>query len=90
VHFTRFHPAYKILNLPPTPLGTLERCHGIAKEEGLEFVYIGNVLGHSAENTYCPGCGKVVVGRVGFTVTHMNLKQGRCADCGLEIPGIWS
>lgn len=90
VHFTRFHPAYKIQNLPPTPLSTLERCHDIATEQGLKFVYIGNVLGHRAENTYCPKCGEVVIGRVGFTVTRKNLKQGRCGSCDQEIPGIWS
>ena len=89
VHFTRFHPYYKIKDLPPTPTATLERCHKIAKEEGLKFVYIGNVPGHPAENTHCPKCKEVVVGRVGFRITSMNLNEGHCGNCGQEIPGRW-
>jgi pyruvate formate lyase activating enzyme len=89
VHFTRFHPCYKIKDLPPTPLATLERCHDIAREEGLQFVYIGNVPGHQSENTQCPECGELVVGRVGFTITKMNLNEGHCGSCGVEIPGRW-
>jgi pyruvate formate lyase activating enzyme len=90
VHFTRFHPAYKIQNLPPTPLQTLKRCYSIAREEGLKFVYIGNVPGDPAEHTRCTRCEEVVVGRVGFTITRLKLKEGRCGSCGQEIPGIWS
>lgn len=90
IHFSRFHPAYKIKDLPPTPVVTLERCHGIATEEGLRFVYVGNIPGHPKESTYCPKCHQVVMGRVGFTVTKRNLKDGRCGSCGQEIPGKWS
>jgi len=90
LHFSRFHPAYKIKDLPPTPVATLERCHGIAREEGLRFVYVGNVPGHPKESTLCPKCNQVVIGRVGFTVTKRNLKDGRCGSCGHEIPGIWA
>jgi pyruvate formate lyase activating enzyme len=90
VHFTRFHPAYKIRDLPPTPVKSLERCRDIALQEGLRFVYIGNVPGHEAENTYCPRCGRVVIGRVGFQIIQMELRGGRCSTCGEEIPGIWS
>jgi pyruvate formate lyase activating enzyme len=90
VHFTRFHPCYKIKDLPPTPVATLERCHALAREQGLQFAYVGNLPGHSMENTHCPKCGEVVVGRVGFTVTRLNLNQGRCGSCGQEIPGKWS
>jgi pyruvate formate lyase activating enzyme len=90
VHFTRFHPAYKILDLPPTPVPTLERCQKIAQEEGLQFVYVGNVPGHSGEATRCPKCHEVVLGRVGFKVTKKDLKDGRCGSCGTAIPGIWS
>ncbi|MEM2936419.1 MAG: AmmeMemoRadiSam system radical SAM enzyme, partial [Candidatus Bathyarchaeia archaeon] len=53
VHFTRFHPTYKLRNLPPTPVSTLERCRNEALAAGLRFVYLGNVPGHRGQNTYC-------------------------------------
>ncbi|MHC4481155.1 MAG: AmmeMemoRadiSam system radical SAM enzyme [Planctomycetota bacterium] len=89
VHFTRFHPAYKIRNLPPTPVPTLERCREIAMDRGLHYVYAGNVPGHPGENTYCPGCDEVVVRRLGFVVSEVNVEQGRCGSCGHRIAGIW-
>lgn len=89
VHFTRFHPAYRMQDLPPTPLATLERCVSIARKEGLRFVYIGNVPGHKDESTRCPSCQKVVLGRRGFAITLRNLEFGRCGSCGRTIPGIW-
>ena len=57
LHFTRFHPTYRLTNLPPTPVATLERAWRAATDQGLRFVYLGNVPGHPAENTVCPGCG---------------------------------
>jgi pyruvate formate lyase activating enzyme len=89
IHFTRFHPSYKIQDLPPTPVSTLERCQKIAQEEGLKFVYVGNVPGHAGEATRCPQCGQTVMGRVGFRITTTNLKDGRCGSCGHAIPGVW-
>lgn len=89
LHFTRFHPAYRMQDLPPTPLATLERCVSIAREEGLRFVYIGNVPGHKDESTRCPYCQKVVFGRRGIAITFRNLESGRCRSCGRIIPGIW-
>ena len=68
VHFSRFHPVYLLKNLPPTPVQTLERAKAIADAEGLHYVYIGNVPGHPAENTYCPKCRRLVIERAGFTV----------------------
>jgi pyruvate formate lyase activating enzyme len=62
----------------------------IAMEEGLRYAYVGNVWGHEGESTYCPGCGKPVVRRVGFTITEMNLDKGACRFCGESIPGVWS
>jgi pyruvate formate lyase activating enzyme len=56
----------------------------------MNFVYIGNVPGHEGENTYCPKCKQIVVGRIGFTITQMNLKNGKCKFCGNSIPGVWS
>jgi len=87
IHFLRFHPDYKMLNLPPTPIKALEQHHAIAKEVGLNYAYLGNVPGHPLEHTYCPDCGKVVVRRFGFDITGWQLDdQNRCKYCGNEIP----
>jgi pyruvate formate lyase activating enzyme len=88
LHFSRFHPQYKLANLPPTPVERLERAREVAIEEGVRFVYIGNVPGHPANNTYCPVCGEVVIVRQGFSVTEYHLQAGVCA-CGEPIPGVW-
>jgi len=89
VHFTRFHPEYLLKNLPPTPVATLERAKAIADAEGLHYVYIGNVPGHPAENTYCPKCKRVVVERRGFMVGAVHIRKGRCQYCQQPIPGVW-
>jgi pyruvate formate lyase activating enzyme len=89
VHFSRFYPQYKLNNLPPTPAATLERAWSIGREAGLHFVYLGNLPGHEAENTFCPGCKKAVVRRTGFSVQETNLRGGRCGFCGRVIPGVW-
>ncbi len=89
VHFSRYHPTYKIQNIPPTPTRTMEHAHQIAKQQGLQYVYLGNVPGHPAESTYCPKCGGVVVGRYGYHITANNLKDGKCKECAHVIPGVW-
>ena len=61
LHFSRFHPMYKLTQLPPTPVATLEKAREIALEAGIRYVYIGNVPGTKASNTVCPECGKTVV-----------------------------
>lgn len=90
IHFTRFTPMYLLKNLPLTPVSSLEKARKIALETGLKFVYIGNVPGHKGESTYCPRCGKIVIGRYGFTITQMNLQKGKCKFCGEKIPGVWA
>lgn len=90
LHFSRFFPMYLLKNLPPTPVRTLERARQIAMAEGHKFVYIGNVLGHEGENTYCPKCGKTLIKRYGFEIQQFNIKKGRCRFCGEKIPGVWS
>ncbi len=86
-HLLRFHPDYRMMDLPETPVRTLERLHAIAKEEGLEYVYLGNVWGHRLEHTYCPGCGAVAVERYGFFIRSWRLDaQNRCRACGHPIP----
>jgi pyruvate formate lyase activating enzyme len=90
IHFTRFHPTYRLTNLPPTPVETLERAGRIATDAGLRFVYLGNLPGHPKESTYCPGCSVPLIRRMGFQVLENRLAGGACPDCGRSIPGVWS
>ncbi|MCX6573022.1 MAG: AmmeMemoRadiSam system radical SAM enzyme [Candidatus Aminicenantes bacterium] len=90
VHFSRFQPMYLVKNLPPTPVSTLEAARRIALDEGLRFVYVGNIPGHEGENTYCPGCHGAVISRVGYRIGSVRLKKGKCVTCGTPIPGIWA
>jgi len=88
-HVSGYYPAYRF-TAPPTPVRTLERAWNAGKEAGLAFVYLGNVLGHRLENTYCPGCGTCLIQRRGLRVTASRLDRGGCPDCGQEIPGVWA
>ncbi|HXG07909.1 MAG TPA: AmmeMemoRadiSam system radical SAM enzyme [Nitrososphaera sp.] len=86
IHFLRFHPDYKMLDFDSTPIETLEKHHAIAKQEGLKYAYLGNVPGHPLEDTYCPECKNVVVGRYGYTIESWNLDgDNRCKNCGYPI-----
>jgi pyruvate formate lyase activating enzyme len=89
LHFTQYHPEYLLKNLPITPVSTLDRAKAIADAEGLHYVYIGNVPGHPAQNTYCPKCHKMLVERVGFTASKMLIRKNRCPFCQEPIPGVW-
>jgi pyruvate formate lyase activating enzyme len=89
LHFSRFHPQYKLTNLPATPVEKLDEAREVALEAGCRFVYLGNVPGHAGSNTYCPRCGRVIIGRVGFWVEEYHLAEGACAFCGEFIPGVW-
>ncbi len=86
-HITRFHPYLDLSHLPPTPLETLERTYEIGREEGLKYVYLGNVPGHTWENTYCHACEELLIERVGFAVHKARVFNGRCPKCGATIPG---
>lgn len=90
LHFSRFFPSYRLTNLPPTPIKTLEAAYKVAKEQGLEFVTIGNIPGHKYNSTFCPRCSKVIIQRKHFRVLENNIKDGKCKFCGNPIPGIWS
>lgn len=90
LHFTRFHPAYKLRNLPPTPPATLSRARAIALAEGCQYVYTGNLPGGEGENTYCPQCKTAVVERYGYTVPTVRLIDGKCPKCSNPIPGLWA
>jgi pyruvate formate lyase activating enzyme len=89
LHFTQFHPEYLLKNLPITPVPTLDRAKAIADAEGLQYVYIGNVPGHPAENTYCPKCRRVLVERVGLMTKQMLIHKNSCPFCQQHIPGVW-
>jgi len=89
LHFSRFHPQYLLKNLPPTPQKTLETALHICTAEGLEFVYLGNLPGHPAESTYCPGCGKTLIERRGYRINQYNLVGNQCPKCNREIPGFF-
>ena len=89
VHFTRFHPDYQLLNLPPTPVATLERARDMALSKGMHYPYVGNVPGHPGNHTYCPNCKKAVIERQGFFVTAMNIEGGGCKYCRRKIVGVW-
>ena len=85
-HVSRFFPAYKLVNVPPTPLKTLEKAVKIGKQAGLKYVYQGNV--GEGENTFCPNCGKLLIKRTGFNTIENKVKNGSCPYCGSAITGI--
>ena len=88
LHFTAFHPDWKMRDTPPTPPATLTRARRIALANGLRYVYTGNVHDPAGGATHCPGCGEVVIGRDGYTLTAWHLTDdGRCTACGTAIPG---
>jgi len=89
IHFTRFHPMYKIRNLPPTPVSTLEKARELAVSNGVRYAYAGNVPGHKYGNTYCHNCNALLINRYGYNVTLSNFKNGKCLKCQRDIPGVW-
>lgn len=89
-HVTAFHPTYKMMDKPPTPVSILRRAREIGLEEGLRFVYEGNIPGEGGENTYCPSCKAVLISRYGFSIMENRLTHdGRCPECGEAIEGVW-
>ncbi len=90
LHFSRFHPQFKLQRLPSTPVNTLTKAKEIADAEGLKFVYIGNVPGNNATDTSCPSCHKLVVERSGYNVSENHISDGRCQYCNEKIAGRWN
>jgi len=90
IHFTRFYPQYKLQNLPPTPITTLEQAVKIGQTTGLKYVYIGNVAGHEYDNTYCPKCHKMLIQRQGFSILENNIVNSKCKFCGTKIYGVFN
>jgi len=89
LHFSRFFPRYKMADSSPTPLRTLETAARIAREEGLKYVYLGNVRSTAGEDTFCPRCGKKIIDRWGYYIKEVRIENGRCAYCGYPIQGVW-
>jgi len=89
MHFSGFSPRYKMRHLPPTSLEALEMARDIGIDEGLDYVYIGNVRSKRGENTYCPGCERLLIERIGYTIRQNRLIEGSCPDCSRQIYGVW-
>lgn len=90
LHFSRFHPMYKLTQLPPTPVATLEKAREIALQSGIRYVYIGNVPGTKASNTVCPACNRTLVERRGYLIASNKIKEGKCSYCNEPVAGVWS
>jgi pyruvate formate lyase activating enzyme len=91
LHFSRFGPKYKLEHLPPTPPSKLMQAWNIAREEGLNFVYLGNYRtpDGKSSHTFCPHCGETVIERVGYLITKYSILDHKCANCETQIPGRW-
>jgi len=89
LHFTAFHPDWRMRHVPPTPPATLHRARAIARKNGIRFAYTGNVLDPEGQTTYCRACDNVLIGRNGYTLVSWRLSEGaRCAECGTVCDGI--
>ena len=85
VHFTRFHPDYKMADKPPTPIPTMEMAREVGKEAGLQFIYLGNVALPRGEGTVCPKCHHLIAERHGFGVMKVEARDGHCPICGQDL-----
>jgi pyruvate formate lyase activating enzyme len=86
LHFTRYSPAYEFQK-PQTKVETLEKAYNLAKKEGVNYPYIGNVQGHKYENTYCPKCNAQLIQRFDYTITQYKITEDKkCPTCGRLIP----
>ena len=90
IHFSRFYPMHKLEQLAPTPVETLNSAQSIAVEEGLRYVYTGNIPGSEISDTKCPACKTTLVVRQGYRITSNTIKDGKCNKCGQLIDGVWN
>ena len=88
-HISRFHPTYKLTDIPSTPPDRIRLARDIGHEAGLKYVYTGNLPGDEGEKTFCHGCGALLIDRFGFTVAQNRIKEGHCPACNAEVPGVW-
>jgi pyruvate formate lyase activating enzyme len=89
LHFSAFHPDFKMMDTPRTPLSSLRRARGIAREHGLRYVYTGNVHDREGDATLCPGCGETVIQRDWYNLLTYRLEGDRCAGCGTAVAGVF-
>ena len=89
LHFSRFFPRYKLDRLPPTPVSTLTRFRKLAMQEGIHYVYVGNVAKHEGNHTFCHNCKKLLIARQGYFIPEYNLVGNQCKFCNTVIPGVW-
>jgi pyruvate formate lyase activating enzyme len=87
-HITQFHPTYKLMDQPRTPVATLRKARQIGLEAGLRYVYEGNVPGENGENTYCHKCGKLLIRRIGYRILENKIENSACTYCGTKIDGL--
>ena len=87
-HITAFYPAFKLQDVPPTPVESLRKAREIGLETGLRYVYEGNIPGEGGENTYCYNCGELLIRRYGFQIINKRLIDGRCPKCKTRMDGI--
>ena len=89
LHLSRFHPMYRMQNLPPTPAETIDKVYQECRAAGMKYVYVGNMYGHKASSTFCPRDGTLLLEREGFKVLQNNLLDGHCPVCHDKISGVW-
>ena len=87
-HISRFYPQYQLTDHSPTPISTLNRAREIGLDQGLRYVYLGNVPGTESENTYCYNCSKLLIERYGYQIIENNIQSGKCKFCGVKIDGV--
>ncbi len=93
LHFTAFHPDWKMMDKPRTPLKTLTRSRDIALKNGLRYVYTGNVHDFKGSSTYCHNCGEILIGRDWYELSTWKMAaengQGSCSNCGTAVAGVF-
>ncbi|MCX7986751.1 MAG: AmmeMemoRadiSam system radical SAM enzyme, partial [Bacteroidales bacterium] len=90
LHFSRFFPIYRLSTLPSTPLDLLLQAKEIAHHAGIKYVYLGNMRESVYSHTYCPNCKKLLIERMGYIISNVDLSGGKCSNCQTIIPGVWS
>jgi len=89
IHFTAFHPDFKMMDTPPTPPATLVRAREQAMRAGIRYAYVGNVNDAEHGSTYCPSCHTLLIERDWYNLGAYRMNGNRCAACGVVIPGVF-
>lgn len=89
IHFSAFHPDFRMLNKKPTPITTMLKAKAIADASGLKYVYLGNILSSEGQDTFCPNCKTILIQRSGYSIKIKNLVDGSCKNCNFKVNGIF-